>query len=84
MLHKQCIKLDHIIFPCLRICQDDLPFQINSIHARVTYATLIRMNGRETEEEENRSNRDKENGVRSAGGGHRGEKRESVVRVSER
>ena len=50
----------------------------------MAYATLIRMNGRETEEEENRSHRDKENGVRSAGGDHRRDKRESVVRVSER
>ena len=61
-----------------------MSFQIYSIHECVTYATLIRMNGRETEEEENRSHRDKEKGVRNAGGGQRREKRESVVRVSER
>ena len=44
--------------------------------------TLLRMNDRETEEEEERSHRGKENGVRKAG--DRREKRESVIRVSER
>ena len=44
------------------------------------------MNDRESEEEENRSSShtDKENGVRNTGGGQKREKRESVVRVSER
>ena len=45
------------------------------------------MNDRESEEEEenrSRSHPDKENGVRNAGGEKRREKRESVVRVSER
>ena len=45
------------------------------------------MNDRESEEEEenrSRSHPDKENGVRNAGVEKRREKRESVVRVSER
>ena len=44
---------------------------------------MLRMNGRETEEEEKRIYQEKENGVRNGAAGDR-EKRESVIRVSER
>ena len=46
--------------------------------------TLLRMNDRETGEEEKRSHQEKENGVKNGVAGDRREKRESVVRVSER
>ena len=45
---------------------------------------MLRMNDRETEEEEKRSHREKENGMRNGAAGDRREKRESVIRVSER